>query len=60
MRINQVRYFHKDDERLAKQLAAEYNANAKWESFNKLGVAFVDGYTARVPPGVLEVWTSVD
>lgn len=58
--INQVRYFHKEDKNLATQLATEYNATAKWEGFNKLSVAFVDGYTARVSPGVLEVWTSVD
>lgn len=58
--INQVRYFHKEDAELAKQLATEYNATAKWPGFIKLSVAFVDGYTARVSPGVLEVWTSVD
>lgn len=58
--INQVRYFHKEDAELAKQLATEYNATAEWPGFIKLSVAFVDGYTTRVSPGVLEVWTSVN
>lgn len=58
--INQVRYFHKEDAELARQLATEYNATAEWPGFIKLSVAFVDGYTTRVSPGVLEVWTSVN
>jgi len=58
--IDQVRYFHKEDEALAKNLAIEYNALAKWEGFDRLSVAYLDGYESRVPIGQLEVWTSVD
>ena len=58
--IDQVRYFNKEDEALAKRLAREYNELAKWKGFDQLAVAFVAGHESRVPVGHLEVWTSVD
>ena len=58
--INQVRYFHEEDNDLAMRLATEYNKLAKWDGFHHLAVAFVAGHESRVPGGHLEVWTSVE
>ena len=58
--IDQVRYFHAEDEALAKDLAADYNALGGWPGFDPLSVALVTGHENRVPSGHLEVWTSVE
>lgn len=59
--IDQVRYFHSEDQDIAKRLATRYNELASsWPGFDQLSVAFVAGYESRVPVGQLEVWTSVD
>lgn len=58
--IDQVRYFHNEDEDLAKHLATKYNELASWSGFDQLAVAFVAGHESRVPGGHLEVWTSVE
>lgn len=58
--IDQVRYFHKEDVALAKQLATSYNELATWQGFDQLAVAFVGGSESRVPIGHIEVWTSAD
>ncbi len=58
--IDQVRYFLREDKDLATKLATQYNELASWRGFDQLSVAFVAGYTSRIPIGHLEVWTSVD
>lgn len=58
--IDQVRYFHEEDEDIAMQLGTKFNELASWRGFDKLAVAFVAGHKSIVPIGQLEVWTSVD
>ncbi|MFA5985635.1 MAG: hypothetical protein WC782_16570 [Methylococcaceae bacterium] len=59
--IDQVRYFHNEDQDIAKRLTTKYNELASsWHGFDQLSVAFVAGNESRVPVGYLEVWTSVD
>lgn len=58
--IDQVRYFHSSDAKMAAQLANDYNRLADWNGFDPLSVAEIQGFGARVPLGKIEIWTSVD
>ncbi|WP_238364238.1 hypothetical protein [Mesobacterium pallidum] len=58
--VDQVRYFRPADRELAMALARAYNALGVWDGFEPLSVALLRGFEGSVPPGHLEVWTSVD
>lgn len=58
--VDQVRYFRPEDKALATALARAYNALGVWDGFEPLNVALLTGFEGSVPPGHLEVWTSVD